>query len=116
MTKDKESKTTSQTPPTQDSAENYDIVTCPSFDYSISSLAYSIASTDFMGGSFTEEDDSASKLDTIDNEHKHSPSRTRSTRGKKSRQKSSENCHSPKSVSKMVIQEDQELLGLRWTE
>ena len=118
MTKDRESQNASQTPPpSQDSAENYDIVTCPSFDYSISSLTYSIASTDFMADGLAEEDDRGSQLDTIQNEHAHSPSQSsRATWGKKNGRKSSRNCHSPKSISKMVIQEDEELRGLRWTE
>ena len=104
---------TSEPSSDQDSAENYDIVTCPSFDYSINSLAYSVGSTDFFGGPLDDQENRNSQLDTIENEHEHSPNRPRSKRG---RRKSSNKTSSPKSVAKMVIQEDQELLGLRWTE
>ena len=104
-----------ETSPDQDSAENYDIETCPSFDYSIHSLAYSVASTDFLGGSLDDQENRNSQLDTIENEHEHSPNKPRRI-SKRGRRRSSNKTSSPKSVAKMVIQEDQELLGLRWTE
>ena len=111
----KEVTPSENTTPDQDSAENYDIETCPSFDYSINSLAYSVGSTDFLGGPLDDGENRNSQLDTIENEHLHSLNRHKSM-SKRGRRRSSNKTSSPKSVAKMVIDEDQELRGLRWTE